>query len=188
MRGSNDRSIGEAARGLLGRLDRGGNLERARAVAAWQEVAGPEVARHAVGHAMRDGELVVYADSPAWASELAAMSEQYRTAVNEALGKEVVGSIRFTVSQRVRRLQEEHDSDAGAIPGLVAYHVQPARLAKAEREDLARMAEVIHDDRLRQAALRAARRDLEWKKGLRRRKSPQAAPGGLQDPESGSEH
>lgn len=188
MRDEHNHNVADTARGLLGQLDRGGNLERARAVAAWEQVAGPEVARHAMGHAIRDGELVVYADSPAWASELTALSEQYRTAINTALGKELVGSIRFTVSRRAGRLREEHESDTGDIPGAVARIIEPARLTRDELGDLERMAEAIHNDRLRQAALRAATRDLQWKKGLEGRKSPQAKPGGLQDPESGSEH
>ena len=188
MRETHSHRVADAARGLLGHLDNGGNLERARAVAAWQDVAGPEVARHALGHAMRDGELLVYADSPVWASELTALSEQYRTAINAALGKEMVGSIRFTVSRRVGRLREDRESDSGAIPGAATRTVEPALLTSDELQSLSSMAEAIHDDRLRVAALRAATRDLQWKKGLQRRKSPQAAPGGPLDPESGSEH
>jgi hypothetical protein len=47
-----------AARRLIEGLDKGGNLERARAVAVWREIAGTEVSSHARGFAMRvDGHV-----------------------------------------------------------------------------------------------------------------------------------
>lgn len=167
MREGRDHHVGSEVRRLLGGLDRRGDLGRARAVSAWQEIAGPEVAAHAAGYAMRGPELVVFTDNPVWASELSALSEQYRVAVNEHLGQEMVGSIRFTVSKHARRRDgraddEEAASDRAGSPRTV----DPVPLSEAETAALSRMAEGIHDERLREAALAAARRHLEWRRGL----------------------
>jgi predicted nucleic acid-binding Zn ribbon protein len=152
-------SVGSAAKNLMGRLDTNGGLERARAVAVWCEVAGPEVSSHAKGFAMRDAELVVYVDSPAWATELTAMSEHYRAALNTALGKEMVGSIRFTVSRAPRGAE----SDA---PTRRAPQVTPATLSDDERAGIAEMAETIHSEAVRHAVIRAVEASLGWRKGL----------------------
>lgn len=178
---------GDAARELLGRLDRGGNLERARAVGAWREVAGAEVAAHAIGAAMRRGELLVYVDSPVWASELSALAEQYRTAINTTVGKELVRSLRFTVSKKV---SEQHAWDAITSPPERAGEprVEPVELDAAETAAIERMASAIHDEALRQAAIRAATADKQWRKGLKAAKSPQRASGGSTGPETDAEH
>jgi hypothetical protein len=150
-------------------------MDRARAIGAWQEAAGPEVARHATGYAMRGTELVVFTDSPVWASELSTLSEHYRVAVNSALGREMVGSIRFTVSKRVKQEQQERALEEARARGTAA--VPPVPLDEGEIADLEALADAIHDPGLRAAALRAAARDLEWKKGIRARKAPQASTG-----------
>lgn len=157
--------VGSAARSLLGRLDSAGNMERARAVAAWRDVAGPEVAAHARGFAMREGELLVYVDSPVWATELAALSEWYRTAVNTAIGKDLVGSVRFRVSKRVREMDElDREDEARAAAGH-PERVAPVPATEQERAQITAMAAGIHNEALREAAVRAAICGLELAKG-----------------------
>lgn len=179
---------GDAARRLLGRLDKGGHMERARAVAVWRSVAGEEVARHALGSAMRADELIVYVDSPVWASELSALSEQYREAVNRELGQELVGRMRFTVSRKVSQEREWDDARRGEREVGSADRAPAIPLDAAEREGIERMAEAIHDERLREAAIRAATADLQWRKGMQALKSPQGATGGAPGPETGVDH
>jgi hypothetical protein len=152
-------SLGLTARSLIQRLDTKGGLERARAVAVWCEVAGPEVASHAKGFAMRDAELVVYVDSPAWATELTAMSEHYRAALNAALGKEMVGSIRFTVSRVPQGMET-------GSPTRAAPMVSPVEPSEEERAQIAEMARTIHSEPLRQAVVKAMEASLGWRKGL----------------------
>ncbi|MDO8915495.1 MAG: DUF721 domain-containing protein [Coriobacteriia bacterium] len=187
-RESQDTTVGDAAYGVLQRLDRGGNIERAKAVAAWREIAGDDVSAHAMGYAMREGELVVYVDSPAWATELAALSEQYRSGINTALGKELVSTMRFAVSKKVS--EERAWEDARAREEAETRHelVTPVPASSQERSQIEAMAAQIHDGALREAAVRAAVRGLEWRKGMEARKTPQRATGALQDPDSGSEH
>ena len=100
-------SVGTIIGGLWSRLDRTGEgAARARAVSAWRAVAGDEVAAHARGFALREKELLVFVDSPVWANELSVLSEPYRVAVNERLGKELVDTIRFSVSRKVAEVQQ----------------------------------------------------------------------------------
>jgi hypothetical protein len=187
-RDSRDRTVGDAARGVLQGLDRGGNIERARAVAAWREIAGAEVSAHAMGYAMRDGELVVYVDGPAWATELSALSEQYRAGVNRELGKELVSTMRFAVSKKVS--EERAWEEARAREEADARHelIEPVPASPQELSQIEAMAAQIHAAALREAAVRAAVRGLEWRKGMAARKTPQRATGGPQDPETGPEH
>lgn len=169
---SGEARIGDAAHGFLTRLDHGGNMERAKAVAIWRDVVGEEVAKHARGFALREKELVIFVDSPVWATELAALSEHYKAAVNSVAGRELVGSMRFTVSKKV---EEEREWDAARAredderrPDLV----EPVPASTQELAQIDAMAAPIHDAALRDAAIRAAVRALEWRKGLKARKTP----------------
>jgi hypothetical protein len=187
-RDSCDRPVGEAALSVLKGLDRGGNIERARAVAAWKAIAGDEVTTHAMGFAMRGGELVVYVDSPAWATELAALSERYRTGINHELGKESVSTMRFAVSKKVSEERAWEEAQAREDAEARPERITPVPASPQERSQIDAMAAAIHDDALREAAVRAAVRGLEWRKGMAAPKTPQRATGALQDPDSGAEH
>jgi hypothetical protein len=167
--------VGEAANGLLRRLDRNGNIERARAVAAWRDVAGDEVAAHAMGFAMRGSELLVYVDSPVWATELAALSERYRSDINTAVGKELVGSMRFTVSKKVSEEHAREEARLQVIESSRVDRVEPVLATAQERAQIEAMAAGIHDERVREAAVSAAICGLEWRKGQAAAKSPENA-------------
>lgn len=176
--------VGEAARSVVAGLDKGGSLAGVQAVRAWREVAGAEVSAHAVGSALRGDELVVFVDSPVWAQELAALSGVYIERVNQALGKEAVGSIRFAVSRKAEQALREEPEQQVAAP----ERVDPAPLSEIERNQLAHLTGAIHDDRLREAVLEAATRHLEWQKGIRGRKTAQRPSGRATDPIPPSEH
>jgi hypothetical protein len=177
--------VGDAARGVLGRLDRGGNLERARAVAAWREVAGDEVASHAMGFAMRGSELLVYVDSPVWATELAALSERYRSDINTALGKELVGSMRFSVSKKVSEEHAWEEDRRRAAEASQVQRVTPIPATAQERAQIEAMAAAIHDETVREAAVSAAICGLEWRKGQSADKSSENAIQSVDNHENG---
>jgi hypothetical protein len=157
---------------VIGRLDRRGERDSARAVAAWVRVTGPEIGRHTHGSTLRDGVLIVYVDSSAWANELTMMSEELRGRVNEAVGKETVRSMRFIVSRRVRKESEaashfeQEDAEAEGV------RVKPVPLTEEEAAQVEFAARTIPSQGLRQAAIRAVKTDLEWKKALGSRKEP----------------
>ncbi len=109
--------LADSLQGLLGRLDRknAGGAVSATVGAAWLSIVGPSVQGHTTGAYMREGTLIVYVDSPAWAHELSAMSERYRGAINEKIGEELVREIRFSVSKKVseqhRIISSEREKD-----------------------------------------------------------------------------
>jgi hypothetical protein len=167
--------VGDAARSVLHRLDRGGNMDKARAVAVWREVAGAEVASHAMGFAMRGSELLVYVDSPVWATELSALSERYRSEINTAMGKELVGSMRFTLSKKVSEERVWDEAERRSADAAEPRRVTPVPATDQERSQIEAMAASVHDETLREAAVRAAICGLEWRKGRKADKSPENA-------------
>lgn len=158
---------------VISRLDRksGGGYRQARIHSTWNALAGERVASHTAGAHLREGELVVYVDSPVWAAELSALSEHYRTAMNSALGQETVKSVRFSVSRKVeekRRVdlheeQQETAAEKDKVPSVP--------LSAQERAQVEMSVASIPDEELREAVLRATVADLEWKKGQRESKS-----------------
>jgi hypothetical protein len=144
-------------------------------VAAWRDVAGDEVAAHAMGFAMRGAELLVYVDSPVWATELTALSERYRSEINTAIGKELVGSMRFTVSKKVSEEHAWEEARRQAAESAQVKRIEPVRATTQERAQIEAMAAGIHDETLREAAVSAAICGLEWRKGQAADKSPENA-------------
>jgi hypothetical protein len=167
--------VGDAARGVLKRLDRSGNMERARAVAVWRDIAGDEVAAHAMGFAMRGSELLVYVDSPVWATELTALSEDFRSKINTVVGRELVGSMRFTVSKKVLEERAWEAAQRQAAESAQVKRVEPVPATAQERSQIEAMAAGIHDEALRDAAVSAAICGLEWRKGQAADKSSENA-------------
>lgn len=181
-------SVTSLAGGLLGRLDtQGGGRDRARAITAWRQVAGDGVFAHARGFALREGELLVFVDTPVWANELAALSEIYRTGVNERLGKEVVTSIRFAVSRKVEEAVRFDEEDASAEKARTEDLVAPVTLTEDERDAVAAMAAVVGNDELRETVIAAATAHFEWRKGIQARneaqRASQSARGGSKEPQ-----
>jgi len=148
---------------VVGRVDPEGRRHKARIVSAWEHIAGPDVSRHAVGHALRDGELIVYVDSNAWATELSLMAEGYRAKLNKEAGEDLVRVIRFNVSKKARdpdRGSERPKQYAAPLPSPIA-------LEQEEVEQIEYSTAGIKDDDVRRAASDLMRRDMEYKKGAK---------------------
>ena len=160
--------LGDSLRAAIVRLDNRGTGGAASALvgSAWVAVVGPSVRGHTTGAYMREGTLIVYVDSPIWATELAAMSERYRGAINEEIGQELVREIRFTVSKKVseqhRISGEEKETDdfydQDDVPSVALTHTELLQVTTSTA--------AISDPELREAVLRATVKDLEWKKGI----------------------
>lgn len=156
-------ALGALARGF-DRKSKGQYLQ-VQAGAAWEKVAGPAVAAHTTNEHMRNGELVVFVDSPVWATELSALAGPYRDALNEELGRKAVRSVRFAVSRKVenqhRITADEHATEEFYLPDPT----EPVPLSDVERAQVEASAEGIPDERLREAVIRATVAGMEWRKG-----------------------
>lgn len=66
----------------------------AAVTARWAEIVGPEIAAHTVPGEFRDGELVVAADSTAWATQLRLLAPALVRRLAEELGPDIVRCVR----------------------------------------------------------------------------------------------
>lgn len=69
-------------------------LTDATVLGRWPQLVGPEIADHATPVSLRDGELVLVAESTAWATQLRTMQRQILSRLAAAVGPEVVRRIR----------------------------------------------------------------------------------------------
>lgn len=167
---------------VLDRLDpTGEGRARSRAVRAWRQVVGDEVFDHARGFALRDGELLVFVDSNAWATDLSAMSEHYRDAINILLGQETVTSMRFDASKRVRDQRAMEREQAGERAPEPTWKADPVPASELERDQVRVMAGGIRNDAIREAVIKAEIAHLEWRKGIEARNAAERALQRLRD-------
>jgi hypothetical protein len=181
MKRSKGLGLGEGLERLASRLDRkgAGGLAQARVADAWRRVAGPSVNDHTTGAHLRDTEMVVFVDSPVWATELSALSEHYRRAVNEAIGQQLVSAVRFAVSNRVEQVRHAEYQESEKDAYYDRDKVPSVLLSEHEREQVRVSAAAIEDTELREAVIRATIADLEWKRGIeaaKRREGPAGGP------------
>ena len=173
--------IGAALDALTRRLDRkgGGAYTAARVTTAWSRVAQGMVAAHTTGACLSDGILVVYVDGNAWATHLTAAAEQYRTAVNDELGDELVTGLRFVVSRKVAQEHRLRSDEQETLDPGRGERVPSVALSETELAQVRVSVEEIPDEELRAAVLRATVKDLEWKKGLAEANGPQRPSGSV---------
>ncbi|WP_306828339.1 DciA family protein [Nakamurella flavida] len=70
------------------------DLTRAQIFGRWPQVVGEDVAEHCTPVSLTDGELVVQAESTAWATQIRMLAPQLVRRINTELGERVVTRIR----------------------------------------------------------------------------------------------
>lgn len=154
--------LGHALDSLITRLDRRGRgaYKAAQVTHAWEKVSSGFAAAHTTGAYLKEDVLHVYVDGNSWAALLSASAEQYRTAMNQELGEELVSGIRFSVSKGV-----SPGSRKPTIPSRGAEQDPPpaprVELSDTERAQVEASVAVIPDEGLRDAVLRATVSNLE---------------------------
>jgi hypothetical protein len=144
-------------------------------ISAWRLVAGPEVYSHARGFALRGDELVVFVDTHTWATELSAMQEHYKAALNMVIGKETVATLRFAVSKKVAEDKSIEVSRESEGEAMTTPTVEPVVASALERDQVRLMTAGIHDERIREAVIAARIAHLEWRKGTEARNAAERA-------------
>lgn len=82
-------------------LDRGWSprLTDATVLGRWPQLVGPDIADHCTPVSLRDGELVLQAESTAWATQLRTLQRQLLGRLAGSVGKDVVRRIRVVGPQ-----------------------------------------------------------------------------------------
>jgi predicted nucleic acid-binding Zn ribbon protein len=69
----------------------------------WADIAGPDIADHCTPVSLRDGELVLTAESTAWATQLRLLAGRIKDRVNADLAAAVVRSVKVNGPSSARR-------------------------------------------------------------------------------------
>lgn len=85
--------VGEAVTDFLAEQGWQGSAAMAQLADSWAEVVGPEVAAHVVVESWTEGELVLRADSTAWATQVRLLSDSLKRQVAQAVGEDLVRTI-----------------------------------------------------------------------------------------------
>lgn len=173
------KSLGKALQDISKALDSGnkGRLFQLRIASLWVKVAGESVASHTAGVYLRSGELQVQVDSPVWATELSALSEKYREAINSEFGGDPVKSVRFTVSKEAGAASILATLQDDASSQTATDDARRVSLSDQEVRQIQESASIIPDLELREAVIRATIADFEWKKGIRSAKGREKGSG-----------
>uniref|UniRef100_UPI0015F0448B DciA family protein n=1 Tax=Pseudonocardia pini TaxID=2758030 RepID=UPI0015F0448B len=82
-------------------MDRGwsSRLTDATVLGRWNTLVGPDIADHCTPVSLRDGELILQAESTAWATQLRTLQRQLLQRLAAAVGPDIVRRIRVTGPQ-----------------------------------------------------------------------------------------
>jgi predicted nucleic acid-binding Zn ribbon protein len=97
MRTGRAARLGELLPGVLAGLGADGALQSATAVAAWERVVGERLGRYARAVGLRDGVLVVEAESSVWMQEIGYQKVRILKRLEEECGKGMVRDLRLTL-------------------------------------------------------------------------------------------
>lgn len=86
--------LGATLKRWLGDAAVGADLTKATVIGRWPEIVGPEIADHCEPVSLVDGELLLRAESTAWATQLRMLAPQIVAKVNREVGHGSVLRIR----------------------------------------------------------------------------------------------
>ena len=82
--------LGATLRTWVAGAGAGADLTKATLFASWQKIVGPEIADHCSPVSLTDGELVVEAESTAWATQLRLLTRQILQRIRAEVGDGLV--------------------------------------------------------------------------------------------------
>ena len=86
--------LGATLRTWIASAGAGADLKKATLFARWEKIVGPEVADHCSPVTLVDGELLVEAESTAWATQIRMLAPQLLRKINAEVGDRTVVRIR----------------------------------------------------------------------------------------------
>jgi predicted nucleic acid-binding Zn ribbon protein len=86
--------LGATLKRWIGDAGAGADLTKATVLGRWKEIAGPDIADHCEPVSLVDGELLLRAESTAWATQLRGMAPQIVAKINKEVGHGSVLRIR----------------------------------------------------------------------------------------------
>src|SRR6478752_7870603 len=86
--------LGATLRTWIANAGAGADLTKATLFARWEKIVGPEVADHCAPVTLVDGELLVEAESTAWATQIRMLAPQLLRKINAEVGDRTVLRIR----------------------------------------------------------------------------------------------
>ena len=165
MRRGRSVSLGSGLQRMVTSIGGREHTDKAKVAQVWGEAVGAEVAKHTRVKGVQRGRLLVAVDSSVWATQLQVMSERLKECINEEIGRELVRTIRFTVTQDVEQDRAEESKVEQARRGYGGKRVDPVSLTKEEMRAAEALVKDVKTDSLREAALRAIVAEKEWQKG-----------------------
>ncbi len=157
MSGRGEASLRELLEGVLANLELRTRFREHLALMAWPEIAGRVVAAHSQAEAVRDGVLIVSADTPAWAQELQMRQRELLELLAGRVGPRVIREIHFRSGLR-------REGRRARAPRLRPREI---KLSGRQERRIGEAAGKIPDDELRARAERAfasLARMGEWRK------------------------
>jgi len=162
------KTISEALSGCFLEIGLKEKLQQNKAINAWTEVVGAEIAEVAKPLTIRNKVLFVAVESPSWINELHYYSEQIIRRLNRVAGRNVIEKIRWQNSGELSGLGGSEDEDGASE---VAVEVEPSPLP--EGSPLSAKLEEIKDEGLRNNL----RRLIEISLGAKKREEDNKAEG-----------
>jgi predicted nucleic acid-binding Zn ribbon protein len=86
--------VGDTVKAWLSSTGSGKELAKAALFARWAQIVGPEIADHCAPVSLVDGELLLQAESTAWATQLRMMAGTIAKRINAEIGRGTVARIR----------------------------------------------------------------------------------------------
>lgn len=147
-----------ALRSLLRGAAKSLGVERAAFAALieemWSEIVGPEAAAHSRPTGLRGGVLLAEVEAGVWAQELSARRGGFAAEINRRLGTRAVTEIRFRQRTGWQAAASAEDRTPEAGDALT-----PEEVAEVER-----VTAEITDPEVREAAGKAMRSQIAWRK------------------------
>lgn len=123
-------------------------LEEHRIIAAWPEIAGPQIAAHAAATEIRAHTLRVAVDSSPWLHELSLLKPVLLSKLERFAGRRLVHDVLFVIGE----VPSRHSGEPKARTPRILSAEEEAQIAEAVAS--------LNDPELRAAAERLLRRAL----------------------------